>query len=318
MKIVILDGHAVNPGDLTWECLEQFGEVIVYPRSAPENVVERIGDAQIVMTNKTAITEEVLTACPSVKLVCVLATGYNVVDIVAARKRGIPVTNVPGYGTAAVVQFTFSLLLEMCNAVAHHSSAVHGGKWTACPDFCFWDTPQVELAGKTIGIIGFGTIGRGVGSVAKAFGMNVLAYNRSRCEEGEAIGRYVDLDTLLEKSDVISLHCPLTDATKGIINAETIEKMKDGAFLINTARGPVVDEAAVAAALRDGKLAGFAADVVSEEPILASNPLLGAPNCILTPHIAWAPLDSRKRILTSVEKSVRGFLSGNPVNVVNP
>lgn len=317
MKIVILDGHAVNPGDLTWECLEQFGEVIVYPRSTPENVVERIGDAEIVMTNKTAITEEVLDACPSVKLVCVLATGYNVVDIVAARKRGIPVTNVPGYGTAAVVQFTFSLLLEMCNGVAHHSNAVHGGRWTSCPDFCFWDTPQVELAGKTMGIIGFGTIGRGVGKIAKAFGMRVLAYNRSRCEEGEQIGTYVDLDTLLRESDVISLHCPLTDATKGIIGADALAKMKTGVFLINTARGPVVDEAAVAEALRGGKLAGFAADVVSVEPILADNPLLGAPNCILTPHIAWAPLDSRKRILVSVEKSVRGFLEGNPVNVVN-
>lgn len=317
MKIVILDGHVVNPGDLSWEFLDRFGDVTVYDRSVGEDVAARIGDAEIVMTNKTPLTEEIFCACPDLRLVCVLATGYNVVDCEAAKKRGIPVCNVPGYGTAAVAQFTFSLLLELCNGVGYHSGAVHNGKWTRNPDFCFWDTPQVELAGKTIGIIGFGSIGRAVGKIASAMGMEVLAYNRSRCPEGEAIGTYVDLDTLLTHSDVISLHCPLTPETAGIINAQTIAKMKDGAMLVNTARGPLVDEIAIRQALENGKLSGFAADVVTQEPIPADCPLLGAPNCILTPHMAWAPKDSRHRIMLCVEKNIDAFLAGKPINTVN-
>ena len=317
MKIVVTDGNAVNPGDLSWDFLEQYGQVTVYPRTPAELAVERLKDADMILINKTPITAQVLDQCPNLKLICVLATGYNVVDCEAAKARGIPVCNVPDYSTSAVSQFTFSLLLELCNAVGHHSDAVRDGAWCRCPDFCFWDTPQVELAGKTMGIIGFGRIGRAVGRIAKAFGMEVLAYNRSRCPEGEAIGAYVDLDTLLTKADVISLHCPLTPETQGIIGSEALSKMKDGAFLLNTARGPLIDEAAVAAALRSGKLRGAAADVVSCEPIAEDNPLLTAPNCLITPHMAWAPLESRRRIIDCTVRSIEGFLAGRTVNVVN-
>lgn len=317
MKIVILDGNAVNPGDLSWDCFRQFGEVTVYQRTRYAQAAERIGDADIVMTNKTPITEELLSACTNLRLVCVLATGYNVVDCAAARKRGIPVCNVPDYGTNAVAQFTFSLLLELCNRVGLHDRAVHEGQWTACPDFCFWNTPQTELASKTIGIIGFGRIGRAVGRIAAAMGMEVLAYSRSRHPEGEKIGRYADLDTLLRESDIVSLHCPLTDETAGLIGSETLAKMKDGAILLNTARGGLLDEQAVADALATGKLSGAAVDVVSREPIRAENTLLTAPNCIITPHMAWAPTESRQRILDCTVSSIRAFLTGKPINMVN-
>lgn len=318
MKIVILDGNAVNPGDLSWDNLNQFGSVIVHARTPNEDIVKHIGDADIVLTNKTPITAELLDACPTIRLVCVLATGYNVVDCQAAKARGIPVCNVPGYATNAVAQFTFSLLLELCNRIGHHDHVVHAGKWSACPDFCFWDTPQMELAGKTLGVIGFGSIGQAVGKIAKAMGMHVLAYNRSRHPAGAAIGEYVDLDTLLSQSDVISLHCPLTAETTGLINKETINGMKNSAILLNTARGPVINESDVADALRNGKLGGYAADVVSYEPIRNDNPLLTAPNCILTPHMAWAPTESRQRIIDCTVKSIQGYLNGSPVNVVNP
>ena len=318
MKIVILDGYAVNPGDLSWDFLNAFGDVFVYERTPANQAIERSLGADILLTNKTPITEELLNACPTVKLICVLATGYNIVDCVAAKARNIPVCNVPAYSTHSVAQMTFALLLELCNRVGHHSDAVHSGAWCRSQDFCFWDYPQMELAGKTMGIVGFGQIGRAVGMIAKAMGMRVLAFNRSRCAEGEAIGEYVDLDTLLAKSDVISLHCPLTELTTGIINAASLAKAKNSAILINTARGPLVDEQAVANALRSGKLRGFAADVISAEPMLDSNPLLGAPNCILTPHIAWAPLEARKRIQDCTCRNIKGFLAGNPINVVNP
>lgn len=317
MKIVILDGHAVNPGDLSWDCLKAFGDVTVYERTPDSLAAERCSGADILLINKTPITAALLDACPSVKLICVLATGYNVVDCDAAKARNIPVCNVPAYGTASVAQFTFALLLELCHGVGHHSQTVHDGKWCRCPDFCFWDSPQMELDGKTIGIIGFGRIGRAVGRIAKAFGMRVLAYNRSRCAEGEAIGEYVDLDTLLAKSDIVSLHCPLTSQTEQIINAASLTKMKDGAILINTARGPLIDEKAVADALRGGKLRGYAADVVCKEPMREDNPLLGAPNCMITPHMAWAPIEARQRIIDCTVRSIEGFLCGEPVNVVN-
>ena len=317
MKIVILDGHAVNPGDLSWDFLKQFGELTVYERTPVEDVAQRIGDADIVLTNKSPINEAVLNACPNIKLVCVLATGYNVVDCEATKKRGIPVCNVPDYGTAAVAQFTFALLLDLCHKVAHHAQTVREGKWCACPDFCYWDTPQMELAGKTLGIIGFGRIGRAVGKIANAFGMKVIAYNRSQCEEGKAIGSYVNLDELLATADVISLHCPLTAENTGMIDAAAIAKMKDGAMILNTARGPLVDEAAVAAALTSGKLRGFACDVISAEPMKADNPLKDAPNCIVTPHMAWAPIESRQRIQDCTERSIRTFLAGKPINTVN-
>ena len=317
MKIVVLDGYCLNPGDLSWDFLSRFGEYTVYDRTPNELIVSRIGDAEIVLLNKTPISEETLAACPSVKLICVLATGFNVVDVAAARKRNIPVCNVPDYGTAAVAQFTFALLLELCHQVGHHGQAVRDGKWSACRDFCFWDTPQMELAGKTLGIIGFGRIGRAVGKIAKAFGMNVIAYNRSQCEEGREVGRYVNLEELLATSDVISLHCPLTPENTGMINKDTISKMKDGAILLNTARGLLLDEQAVADALASGKLRGAACDVVSAEPMKLENPLRTAPNCIVTPHMAWAPKESRQRIADCTERSIRAFLEGNPLNTVN-
>lgn len=317
MKIVVLDGHALNPGDLSWDIFHQFGSVTVYDRTPEALIPERIGDADIILLNKTPITAQVLDACPTVKLICVLATGYNVVDCDAAKARGIPVCNVPAYGTAAVAQFTFALLLELCHRVGLHSDSVHAGKWCESPDFCYWLTPQTELAGKTLGIIGFGRIGRAVGAIAKAFGMKVLAYNRSRCPEGEAIGEYVDLDTLLKGSEIVSLHCPLTPQTKGIINSSSLSKMKDGAILINTARGPLIDEQAVADALGSGKLRGAAVDVISQEPMVKTNPLLGAPNCIITPHMAWAPIESRQRIVDCTVRSIQAFMDGAPVNTVN-
>lgn len=317
MKIVVLDGYAVNPGDLSWDILKDLGDLVVYDYTAPEQTVSRLQDATVALTNKTVIDAAVMDACPSVKLICVLATGYNVVDCIAAKQRKIPVCNVPAYGTAAVAQFTFALLLELCHQVGHHSAAVHEGRWTQNRDFCFWDTPQMELAGKTMGIIGFGRIGRAVGQIAKAMGMHVIAYNRSRCPEGEAIGQYVDLETLLKTADVISLHCPLTDENAGMINAEALSLMKNGTILLNTARGPLLDEKAVAEALISGKLRGAAVDVVSREPIVTDNPLLSAPNCIITPHMAWAPTESRQRILECTARSIQGFLDGKPVNTVN-
>lgn len=317
MKIVILEGNAVNPGDLSWDVLNQFGQVTVYARTAPSEAAARIGDAEIVLINKTPITAELLDACPSVRLICVQATGYNVVDCQAAKERNVLVCNVPDYGTNAVAQFTFSLLLELCNRVGHHDHTVHEGKWCDCPSFCYWDTPQMELYGKTLGIIGFGRIGRAVGKIANAFGMNVLAYNRSRCPEGEAIGQYVDLDTLLASSDIISLHCPLTQDTVDMINKGTIAKMKDGAILLNTARGPLLNEQDVADALCSGKLRGAAMDVVSQEPMTRDNPLLAAPNCIITPHMAWTPIEARQRIIDCTISSIHGFLRGTPANTVN-
>ena len=265
--------------------------------------------------NKVPLTKAVLDACPNVKLICCLATGYNVVDTVAAKEKGIPVCNVPAYSTRSVTQFTIGLLLELCHRIGHHDRRVHEGAWQTCPNFCFWDTPQMELAGKTMGIIGFGQIGQSVGAVAEALGMRVIAYSRSRRPGVNA--EYVDLDTLLAQSDVVSLHCPLFPETTGLINAETISKMKDGAILLNTARGPVIDEQAVADALKSGKLRGAAMDVVSAEPIDPSNPLLTAPNCIITPHMAWAPIEARQRILDITMESIQGYLDRKPVNVVN-
>ena len=317
MKIVSLDGAALNPGDLSWRCFEQFGEITVYPRTANETqTIERIGDADIVLLNKVPITKAVLDACSNVKLICCLATGYNVVDTAAAKEKGIPVCNVPAYSTRSVTQFTIGLLLELCHRIGHHDRLVHEGVWERCPNFCFWDTPQMELAGKTMGIIGFGQIGQSVGAVAEALGMRVITYSRSKRPGVDA--EYVDLDTLLAQSDVISLHCPLFPETSGLINADTIAKMKDGAILLNTARGPVIDEQAVADALKSGKLRGAAMDVVSEEPIVSDNPLLKAPNCIITPHMAWAPIEARQRILDITVENIQGYLSGTPVNVVNP
>ena len=318
MKIVILDGRALNPGDLSYECLRQFGELTVYDRTDSEvEAIERIGDSEIVLVNKVRITESLLAACPSIRLICVQATGYNVIDCDACARRGIPVTNVPTYGTAAVAQFTMALILELCHRIGLHNRNVQTGGWVNADCFTYWLTPQTELAGKTLGIIGFGSIGKAVGRLAKAFGMHVIAYNRSQSEEGRQIAEYVDLDTLLASSDIVSLHCPLFPETEKIINADAIAKMKDGAMLINTARGPLVDEQALADALTSGKLRSAAVDVVCHEPMDKDCPLLGCKNCIITPHMAWAPVESRQRLLNTVVDNIRAFLDGKPQNVVN-
>lgn len=318
MKIVILDGRALNPGDLSYDCISQFGDVTLFQHTDSEaETIARIGDSEIILVNKVPVTEAVLAACPNIKVICVLATGYNIVDCEAAARRNIPVCNVPAYGTAAVAQFTLALMLEHCHRIGQHDSAVHDGKWCRTANFCFWDTPQMELGGKTLGIIGFGRIGQAVAGLARAFGMEVIAYSRTQHPGTEALARYVDLDTLLEKSDFISLHCPLFPETAKMINDSTISKMKDGAVLINTSRGGLLDEQAVANALRGGKLSGAAVDVVSEEPMRKDNPLLTAPNCIITPHIAWAPTESRQRLLDCVVENIRCFLNGTPQNVVN-
>jgi glycerate dehydrogenase len=318
MKIVILDGFTLNPGDLSWDDLKKLGELAVYDRTGADKIIERIGDAEAVYTNKTPLTKEVLGKAPNVKFIGVLATGYNVVDADAAKARGIIVCNIPSYGTNAVAQFTFALLLEMCHHAWDHSEEVKKGAWTRSRDFCFWNYPLIELAGKNLGIIGFGKIGQTTARIASAFGMNVLAYDSEQHKELESGSiRYADLDDLLKDSDVISLHCPLFESTKGIINKNTISKMKDGVMLINTARGPLVVEDDLAEALNSGKVSQAAVDVVSAEPIKADNPLLKAKNCIITPHIAWAPLESRVRLMRIAVDNLKRFLDGSPVNVVN-
>lgn len=318
MKLINLDASALNPGDLSWDCLNQFGEVTLFQQTdTVEETIARIQGHDIVLVNKVPITEEVLAACPSVKLICVQATGYNIVDVEAAARRGIPVCNVPSYGTAAVAQFTLALMLELCHHIGQHNAVVHDGKWCRSSTFCFWDTPQMELGGKTLGIIGFGRIGQAVAKLAQAFGMDVIAYSRTRRPAAESIAPHVSLEELLEKSDFISLHCPLFPENTKMINAETIDKMKDGAILINTSRGGLVDEQALADALTSSKLAGAAVDVVTQEPMAWNNPLLNAPNCVITPHIAWAPTESRQRLLDCVVENIRCFLNGKPQNVVN-
>ena len=321
MKIVVLDGHTENPGDLSWSSLESLGQVTVYERTSyveAPMITERIGDAEIVITNKTPITRDVIDQCPSIRMIAALSTGYNVIDYAYAKEKGIPVCNVPSYGTASVSQFAIALLLEVCHHIGHHTQSVHNGNWTNNQDWCYWDTPQMELDGKTMGIIGFGRIGQATGKIAKALGMNVLAYDTDQSESGRSIGKYVDLDTLLTHSDVVSLHCPLFPETEGIINRDRIEKMKDGAILINNSRGPLVVEQDLADALNSGKLAAAAVDVVSTEPIKADNPLLHAKNCIITPHISWAPKESRQRIMNITVENVKAFINGSPINVVNP
>lgn len=321
MKIVVLDGYTENPGDLSWDALGKLGELMVYDRTSltdESKIIQRIGDAQFVFTNKTPITRSVLEACPSVKYIGVLATGYNVVDSACAKEKGIPVTNVPAYGTAAVGQFAIALLLEICHHIGHHNDSVHRGDWANCADFCYWHYPLIELDGKTMGIIGFGRIGQTTGRIAKAMGMRILATGSRPTEEGRLIAEYVDLDTLLAQSDVIALHCPLFPETQGIINAETIAKMKDGVILINNSRGPLVVEQDLYDALECGKIAAAGLDVMSSEPIKADNVLLKAKNCIITPHISWASKECRQRIMDCAVNNLQAYLNGKPVNVVNP
>lgn len=318
MKIVILDGYALNPGDMSWVGFEGLAPLTVYDVTAPEEVIARIGDAELVIVNKTLLPRAVFEACPGIRYVGVLATGCNNVDLVAAREHGVTVTNVPGYSTMAVAQMVFALLLELCYHVGHHSEAVHAGRWTKSKSFAFWDYPLIELDGLTMGIVGMGNIGRQVARIASAFGMRVIAYDHhaERKEPPEG-GRFAPLDEVLAASDVLTLHCPLTADNKGMINATSIAKMKDGARLINTARGPLLVEVDVRAALESGKLAGAGIDVASTEPIPSDNPLLGAPNCIITPHIAWAPTAARDRLMKEAVENLRSFLAGQERNRVN-
>lgn len=318
MKTVILDAYVANPGDLSWEALEKLGELQIYDKTKPADVVSRIGDADIIIVNKTVIDEAVLVACPSIKFITVLATGYNVVDTEAAAARGIPVSNVPAYSTDSVVQHVFALLLEICIHVGAHNKAVKDGEWSRSPYFSFWNYPLIELAGQTLGIVGYGSIGRSVAKVAMALGMKVVANRRNpKPEDSEDGVQMVTLDELYAVSDVITLHAPLNDSSKGMINRESIAQMKDGVIIINTARGPLIVEADLAEALDSGKVYAAGIDVTSEEPIPADNPLLTRDNCIITPHIAWAPLAARRRLLDITTANVKAFLDGKPQNQVN-
>jgi glycerate dehydrogenase len=319
MQIVVLDGRTLAADDLSWAPLEALGEVTVYDYSSEAEIPARAQPADILIVNKAPITAAVLDQATAVRFIAVVATGYDCVDIEAARRRGIPVSNVPEYGTDSVAQFTFALLLALCHHVELHAEAVRAGEWARTPDFCFWKTPQLELAGKTMGVAGFGRIGRRVGELAHAFGMAVLAADQYR----PALPAYTpfawaDLDELFARADVISLHCPLTEETRGLVNRRRLSLVKPGAFLLNAARGPLIVEADLAEALNEGRLAGAAVDVVGHEPIAPDNPLLTARNCLITPHIAWATREARQRLLEMTVANVKNFLAGRPTNVVNP
>ena len=320
MKIVVLDGYNENPGDISWEPIAKLGELTVYDRTSYVEspiIAERIGDAEIVVMNKTPISKQTIDSCNNIKLIAVLATGYNVIDYNYAKQKGIPVVNVPSYGTASVSQFSIALLLELCCRVGHHSDTVRQGKWTNNIEWCYWDYPLTELDGKTMGIIGFGRIGQAEARIAKAMGMSIIAYDLYPNDSGRAIGEYVSLDELYKRADVITLHCNLTPENTRLINKQSIAKMKDGVILINNARGQLLDEADVADALNSGKIAGAGLDVVSTEPIGADNPLLRAKNCIITPHISWAPVESRQRIMEQTARNIKAFMDGEPINVIN-
>ncbi len=319
MNIVILDGYTENPGDLSWEGFESLGHVTVHDRSTESQALERVKGADAVITNKVPVTAQLIESCETLKYIGVLATGYNVVDIDAARNRGIPVCNIPTYGTASVAQFAIGLLLEICHRIGHHNQTVQEGRWSASLDFCYWDYPLIELDGKTMGIIGFGRIGQQTAKIALALGMNVLAYDSFRnpeLEHGQC--RYAELDEVLSASDVISLHAPLLPDTEGIINKESIAKMKDGVIILNNSRGPLIVEEDLRDALVSGKVQAAGLDVVSAEPIKPDNPLLGLENCIITPHISWAPREARQRLMDIAVENLRAFINGSPVNVVNP
>lgn len=320
MKIVILDGYTENPGDLSWAELEALGDLTVYDRTSltdEQEVIARIGSAEAVFTNKTPITRAVIDACPGMKFISMLATGYNVVDVAYAKEKGIPVSNVPVYGTSSVSQFAIALLLEVCHHIGHHSDSVHQGRWETCQDWCYWDYPLIELDGKTMGLIGCGKIGVHTAKIAGAMGMHVQAYDPYPTDVGRQVASYVDFETLLATSDVIAVHMPLLPFSEGLINRENIAKMKDGVILINNSRGQIVVEQDLADALNTGKVAAAGLDVVSTEPILGDNPLLKAKNCILTPHISWAPLESRQRILDCSVENMKAYLAGAPIHVVN-
>ena len=321
MKIVILDGYTENPGDLSWDGLSQLGDVTIYDRTSltdEAEIISRIGDAQVVLTNKTPISRRVMDACPNMKYISVLATGYNVIDVAYAREKNIPVSNVPVYGTRSVSQFAIALLLEVCHHVGHHSDTVHAGKWENCQDWCYWDYPQMELAGKTYGLLGCGNIGVHTAEIARALGMRVITYDARPTEAGRKVAEYVELDELFAQSDILGLQMPLFPFNTGIINKENIAKMKDGVIIINNSRGQMVVEQDLADALNSGKVAAAGLDVVSTEPIRSDNPLLKAKNCIITPHMSWGAKESRQRIMDCTVANVRSFLEGKPQNVVNP
>ena len=320
MKIVVLDGYTENPGDISWGPLEKLGEVAVYDRTSyveSDLIAERIGDAEVAVTNKTPISAATMDKCPNLKAVAVLATGYNVVDYEYAKGKGIPVMNVPVYGTDNVSQFAVSLLLEVCSHIGEHSRSVHAGEWASNVDWCYWHYPMIEVSGKTAGIIGLGRIGVNTAKILRAMNVNVIAFDAFQSEAGKAVAEYVELDELLAKSDFIFLHCPLFPSTEGIINKDNIAKMKDGVILINNSRGPLVVEQDLADALNSGKVAAAAVDVVSTEPIKADNVLLGAKNCIITPHISWATKEARERIMQTTADNIEAFAKGEPANVVN-
>jgi glycerate dehydrogenase len=309
MNIVVLDGYTLNPGDLSWDALRELGRCEIYDRTAPDEIISRSASAEIVLTNKVKLDSESISSVSALKYIGVMATGYNVVDVAAARERKVIVTNVPTYGTPSVAQMTFALLLELTHHVGHHAQTVRGSRWTRSPDFCYWDSPLIELDGLTFGIVGFGKIGQMVRTLAEAFGMKVLTYSRKQ-PAGE-------LEDLFRQSDVVSLHCPLTPETKHLMNAERLTWMKPTAFLLNTGRGPLIDESALAKALNEGRIAGAGLDVLAIEPPTADNPLLLAKNCLITPHIAWATGAARSRLMEAVVENVRAFLTGNPRNVVS-
>ena len=320
MKIVVLDGYTENPGDLSWEELRKLGDLTVYDRASLTDEAEaiaRIGDAEVVLTNKTPITRRVIDACPDMKYIAMLATGYNVVDVAYAREKNIPVSNVPVYGTRSVSQFAIALLLEVCHHIGHHDQTVHEGKWENCADWCYWDYPQMELAGKTYGLLGCGNIGVHTAEIARALGMRVITYDARPTEAGRKVAEYVDLDTLFAESDVLGLQMPLFPFNTGIINKENIAKMKDGVIIINNSRGQMVVEQDLADALNSGKVAAAGLDVVSTEPIHGDNPLLKAKNCIITPHMSWGAKESRQRIMDCTVENVKAYLAGSPINVVN-
>ena len=317
MKLVILDGHTQNPGDLNWDYIESVFDTTVYPRTPKELIVERAKDADVIVLNKVPITRETLEKLPKLKFIATLATGYNQLDCAALKERNIPVSNIPAYSTDGVAQMVFAFILEFTNRVAFYTDSVKNLEWTDCQDFCFWKTPLHELSGKTLGIVGFGKIGRRVSEIAKAFGMKVLAYSPSGRKDNAGYVDFCDLDTLSGASDFITLHCPLNEKTEHLVDEAFLEKMKPGASLINTARGAVVDEFAVAKALKNKTLLYYGADVLSSEPPKKDNPLFSAPNCFLTPHIAWAAFETRERLLSILNGNIKAFLEGNPVNVVN-
>lgn len=317
MRIVVLDGFTLNPGDLSWAALQALGSCVIHDRTPPSDVVPRAADAEIVLTNKTLIRSDHLHQLPKLQYIGVLATGYNIVDVAAAQARQVPVTNVPAYGTKSVAQTTLALLLELTQHVGHHAHTVRRGKWTASPDFSYWDWPLVELDQLTLGIVGFGRIGRAVAELGRAFGMKILTHSRTQTNELPAGMRWASLETLFRESDVVSLHCPLTPETERLVNAERIGWLKRSAFLLNTSRGLLIDEYALARALNEGAIAGAGLDVLSVEPPPADNPLLQARNCLITPHVAWATQAARARLMEIAVANVRAFLAGRPQNVVN-